>query len=777
MTRRLLGVCLGLAALLGVTARGAAKPPDLPADQKITVTPLRVQNFESVLPVSDMPAPPFVPPKVVEWLRAEFVCPGRLWSSPAGEREPWRRLDELVQEERATGSLLFGVGVNSDSGLTGRIVLGERSFDILARGPAGERRRVIVRLRPAERRVLATSLLFIAHPFLTLMPVDVLVEEEEECEVEEGCHPQADPTHGVPPPKPIRPRTSRDPVNVPAGEPLGMPEEGGLTCPYLREKQAADRHVRMLADEDLSRGVMENLRRLEVAGEGLEAAKELARRGRTVEAMACLEVVSELCPGSSFDRRVAEVWAGVLAGAYDGRHGPEEAAEAQESQAQPAGEAPPPGTARIEKRLRSTVSLKFKDAPLQVVVKDLRDYLGVPVVFDLADLREAGVNLDVPVTVNVEGVPLKSALDVVLDQVHLTYRVEPKAVVIVTKPREGGRVTMRTYPVGDLLDAIDRNPAPWAMERVANPSLGNPDLLVRLLTSGTNPRAWVEGGGCGTIAYCPQNASLVVQQTPDVQEQVEGMLAATRRVYGLGDGSARQAPPAEPQPACPPCPKAQALHARVAGVKEQVDGLMKACHLAMAEKRYEKAAALAREAHALDPARVEADPLVYKMHLLAEKCGKRAEKPAGPAKPKQGPCPAGPSNYPRQKAAPGAGRAQPSGFGEAGYAPADPQLPVPLGSSRPEDAGPFVFSGGMIRPEETTAPATSEQKKAMGQVLAAMIEAFATDHPLGVGVEINLDRGGVRVYYTTPLDGEVYHLLYQGGFAVWKTPAPGEKEK
>jgi outer membrane protein assembly complex protein YaeT len=40
--------------------------------------------------------------------------------------------DVLVQVQEAnTGSLLFGVGVNSDSGLTGSIVLNERNFDIL----------------------------------------------------------------------------------------------------------------------------------------------------------------------------------------------------------------------------------------------------------------------------------------------------------------------------------------------------------------------------------------------------------------------------------------------------------------------------------------------------------------------------------------------------------------------------------------------------------------------------------------------------------------------
>jgi hypothetical protein len=67
------------------------------------------------------------------------------------------------------------------------------------------------------------------------------------------------------------------------------------------------------------------------------------------------------------------------------------------------------------------------------------------------------------------------------------------------------------------------------------------------------------------------------------------------------------------------CPKCEELHAKCAGIREQVDGLMKACYLAIGEGRFEKAADLAREAHALDPARVEGDPLLYKMHLLQDK--------------------------------------------------------------------------------------------------------------------------------------------------------------
>lgn len=49
---------------------------------------------------------------------------------PGDPNDPYKDVMVNVQETQ-TGSLLFGVGVNSDAGLTGSIVLNERNFDIL----------------------------------------------------------------------------------------------------------------------------------------------------------------------------------------------------------------------------------------------------------------------------------------------------------------------------------------------------------------------------------------------------------------------------------------------------------------------------------------------------------------------------------------------------------------------------------------------------------------------------------------------------------------------
>jgi hypothetical protein len=64
------------------------------------------------------------------------------------------------------------------------------------------------------------------------------------------------------------------------------------------------------------------------------------------------------------------------------------------------------------------------------------------------------------------------------------------------------------------------------------------------------------------------------------------------------------------------CPKCKELHEKHAGKAEMVGGLMKACHLAILTGRFEKAADLARQAHAVDPVRVESDPMVIKLDLL-----------------------------------------------------------------------------------------------------------------------------------------------------------------
>jgi hypothetical protein len=112
-----------------------------------------------------------------------------------------------------------------------------------------------------------------------------------------------------------------------------------------------------------------------------------------------------------------------------------------------------------------------------------------------------------------------------------------------------------------------------------------------------------------------QQGSVTIELSVNSDSGLIGSIVVNERTFSCGKGY---------ESACPKCEKMhqevmKRARQKAAGVKEQVDGLMKACYFAAREGRNAKAADLARQAHALDPKRVEADPLVYKLHMLAEK--------------------------------------------------------------------------------------------------------------------------------------------------------------
>jgi general secretion pathway protein D len=55
------------------------------------------------------------------------------------------------------------------------------------------------------------------------------------------------------------------------------------------------------------------------------------------------------------------------------------------------------------------------------------------------------------------------------------------------------------------------------------------DRLIRTIQDTISPKTWASHGGYGTIDYFPMTMSLVVNQTPDVQEQIADLLSKLRR--------------------------------------------------------------------------------------------------------------------------------------------------------------------------------------------------------------------------------------------------------
>jgi type II secretory pathway component GspD/PulD (secretin) len=242
---------------------------------------------------------------------------------------------------------------------------------------------------------------------------------------------------------------------------------------------------------------------------------------------------------------------------------------------------------KIHRRLDAPISsLDYKDTPLKQILDDLQVTTGINIVPDEPALNDVGISLDKPVTMKLEGVSLKSALNLLLHQVHLTYVVGDEVLKVTTEDQARGRMKTQVYSVADLvLPVLDSNAAnnsfmktvpgmqppqnPGLLLNNATPYIGlnsmagsstqispgqsSPGLaspsspvtpvitkenpkgtmqedLMRLIMSAIAPTTWRDVGGQGTIEFYPLGMALVITQTPDIQEQVADLLGALRRL-------------------------------------------------------------------------------------------------------------------------------------------------------------------------------------------------------------------------------------------------------
>jgi hypothetical protein len=197
----------------------------------------------------------------------------------------------------------------------------------------------------------------------------------------------------------------------------------------------------------------------------------------------------------------------------------------------------------IEQKLDAPISLSFKDTPLSQIIDDLHALIGINVVADTAALEEAGVRLEQPLSLKVECMSLKSALNILLKQARLTYVIKDEALQITTEDAARGKLRMLTYPVADLVVPIGEgeNDLPSFLCRAAGckepaadgkraPCITCEDLLIRLITR-IEPASWTDLGGPGTVQYFPLGLALVVNQTPEVHERIQELLVSLRRQW------------------------------------------------------------------------------------------------------------------------------------------------------------------------------------------------------------------------------------------------------
>jgi hypothetical protein len=169
----------------------------------------------------------------------------------------------------------------------------------------------------------------------------------------------------------------------------------------------------------------------------------------------------------------------------------------------------------IDRRLNQAISLHFEVAPLRDVLEYVRKAAGFNLVIDLPSLEDEGVSEKTPVTIEVHGIRIESALRLMLDPLHLGWQIRDEAVVITSQQALKGPPVTVSYRVADLLREDEK--VDEGLER-----------LRTLVEESVAAESWSEVGGPGVVREHSTTLSLVVRQTPDVHEEIVDLLDQLR---------------------------------------------------------------------------------------------------------------------------------------------------------------------------------------------------------------------------------------------------------
>lgn len=269
--------------------------------------------------------------------------------------------------------------------------------------------------------------------------------------------------------------------------------------------------------------------------------------------------------------------------------GPEKPKGGEKPPAKPQATAPKPrpagalavGEQAVLKALEGPAALDCTEAALADVLDDLRYKHLVAIHLDKKALEDVGIGLDTPITFSISGVPLRSALGLMLKELNLTWTIKSGVLLITTEEEAESILVTKTYDVGDLLAvAVDRpyrgkglptgsvggslwpeyscSPAMGmgGMGGIAPPTKGagggmfniggmdtpfvcgtgcasagtfepTPlDELIEVIERTIAPTTWDNVGGPGSIS--PYQRFLVINQTTAIHLQVESLLSDLR---------------------------------------------------------------------------------------------------------------------------------------------------------------------------------------------------------------------------------------------------------
>lgn len=175
------------------------------------------------------------------------------------------------------------------------------------------------------------------------------------------------------------------------------------------------------------------------------------------------------------------------------------------------------------KALNSTMSVNFDKAKLSEVINQLQDKAGLTILVDESSLKDANPPVDLyeeTVNLKVNKVTVRTILRKILADRGLAYVIKDAMVQVVTQQKAREMMTVRAYPVSDLVAAD--NPLFWGPIFSRAIMLQNAQRIIDMITSSIEPAQWNTNGGPGSITFNEATMSLVIRASTEMHYQLGG---------------------------------------------------------------------------------------------------------------------------------------------------------------------------------------------------------------------------------------------------------------
>jgi uncharacterized membrane protein YgcG len=202
------------------------------------------------------------------------------------------------------------------------------------------------------------------------------------------------------------------------------------------------------------------------------------------------------------------------------------------------------GEKAILAALEEKTVVDFIDEPLSAVVDYFKFTHKIEIQIDAKALETVNLGSDTPITKNLRNIKLRSALNLILHDLDLTWIIADEVMVITTPEEAENHLITRVYDVGVLVTVQDPDGNRWQ----------DFDSLIDAIVSTVAPDTWEEVGGLGSIAELEYRGAvvLIVRQRLDIHAQVGELLKDLTEIadkYGDEVIPTREKP--QPQPPGP----------------------------------------------------------------------------------------------------------------------------------------------------------------------------------------------------------------------------------